>query len=147
MARVAAHQRTMRVRISGGATRESALIAGVLAQNGFVIAEAGTPFDLRLTLAEGSSERISCGDLMLDSARREATRSDRSVRLTGIECALLATLMRADGALTKDALLATVWGYAFDPGTNVVAVHISRLRHKIGTDAIIFTPDGYRLAY
>jgi len=141
----AAHHRAMRVLISGGSTREGALIAAALAGSGFVIAEAGTPFDVRLTLGEGLSERIACGDLALDPARREVTRGDRTARLTGIECALLATLMRADGPLAKDALLDTVWGYAFDPGTNVVAVHISRLRSKIGGDAIVYTRDGYRL--
>jgi DNA-binding response OmpR family regulator len=135
----------MRVLISGGATREGALIAAALAGSGFVIAEAGTPFDLRLTLGQALSERLSRGGLTLDPARREATRAGRNVRLTGIECALLATLMRADAPLGKDALLHTVWGYSFDPGTNVVAVHISRLRSKIGADAIVYTRDGYQL--
>jgi len=135
----------MRVLISGGATRESALIAAALAGNGFVIAEAGTPFDVRLTVGEAYSERIARDDLVLDPTRREVTWGDRSVRLTSIECGLLATLMRAESPLGKDALLDTVWGYSFDPGTNVVAVHISRLRAKIGTDRIVYTRDGYKL--
>jgi len=135
----------MRVLILGGATRESALIAAALAGNGFVIAEAGTPFDLRLTVGEGYSQRIARDDLTLDPARREVAWGDRSARLTSIECALLATLMRAEVPLGKDALLDTVWGYAFDPGTNVVAVHISRLRSKIGADRIVYTRNGYRL--
>jgi DNA-binding response OmpR family regulator len=136
----------MRVLISGGATREGTLIAAALAGSGFVIAEAGTPFDLRLTLGHAPSERIVRGDLTLDPARREAIRGDRRAKLTGIECALLATLMRADAPLSKDTLIYTVWGYSFDPGTNVVAVHISRLRAKIGADAIFYTRDGYQLA-
>ena len=141
-----AHHAGMRVLISGRATREGSLIAAALAGSGFVIAEAGTPFDLRLTLGQAQAGLLMHGDLTLDPARREARRADRRAKLTGIECALLATLIRADEPLSKEALLDIVWGYSFDPGTNVVAVHVSRLRSKIGADAILYRRDGYRLA-
>jgi DNA-binding response OmpR family regulator len=62
---------------------------------------------------------------------------DRPVELTAREFALLDTLMRhADQILSREQLLSQVWGYSFDPTTNLVGVYINALRKKLGADAI-----------
>ena len=63
-----------------------------------------------------------------------------------MELAILVHLARTHRPSDRTALLAAVWGYDFDPGTNVVAVQISRLRSKLGAALIASGRDGYRLA-
>lgn len=59
------------------------------------------------------------------------------VALTALEFDLLALLVRRrDAALTREALLHQVWGYQYTGETRTVDVHIQRLRHKLGADAI-----------
>jgi len=74
-----------------------------------------------------------CSDaLTLDLIRRTATVRGERLDLTPTEFSLLAALLRERGApLSRRALLREVWGYEFDPGTNVVDVHVNRLRRKL----------------
>jgi two-component system OmpR family response regulator len=63
---------------------------------------------------------------------RKVTRGDRQIALQPREFKLLEYLMRhADQVVTRTMLLENVWDYHFDPQTNVIDVHISRLRSKI----------------
>jgi len=76
--------------------------------------------------------RLQVGDITLDLLRREATRAGRSVHLQPRELALLEVLMRQAGRIvTRTMFLETVWGYHFDPQTNIVESHLSRLRAKL----------------
>ena len=134
----------MRVMIEG-AGEAASRIAAALARDGFDIAGPAAPFDLLLTLSD-SAGRLQAGDILLDLATRRAARGGRSVRLTGIEFAILAHLIRERRTVSRAALLQAVWGYRFDPGTNLVAVHIARLRGKIGRDAVKTVGCGYVLA-
>jgi two-component system, OmpR family, response regulator len=70
--------------------------------------------------------------LALDLIRRTVTVRGERLDLTPTEFSLLAALLRERGApLSRRALLREVWGYEFDPGTNVVDVHVNRLRRKL----------------
>jgi two-component system, OmpR family, response regulator len=72
------------------------------------------------------------GDLSMDLLSRKVTRSGKGVVLQPREFKLLEYLMRhADQVVTRTMLLENVWDYHFDPQTNVVDVHVSRLRQKI----------------
>jgi two-component system OmpR family response regulator len=95
--------------------------------------------------------RLCVGELVLDRLTLQVTRGARAIDLTPTERGLLEQLLLAGGAVVaRDALLRTVWGYDFDPGTNVVDVHIGRLRRKIdgaGEPALLHAVRGvgYRL--
>jgi len=72
------------------------------------------------------------GGLTLDLQRRLALVSGRPVPLSSREFSLLEFLMRHEGQVcTRTELLETIWGYTFDPGSNVVDVYVSRLRQKL----------------
>jgi len=76
--------------------------------------------------------RITVGDLVLDLLTRKVHRAGREIPLQPREFNLLEFLMRhADQVVTRGMLLEQVWGIHFDPQTNVIDVHISRLRAKI----------------
>lgn len=76
---------------------------------------------------------LSVGHLRLDRISREVCWQDRSVDLTGREFNLIEYLMRSAGRVfTRTQILEHVWGYDFDPSTNVVDVCIQRIRKKIG---------------
>ena len=82
----------------------------------------------------GGSEptQVQVADLELDLLRREARRGTRRIELQPREFRLLEYLMRQAGrVVTRTMLLEAVWDYHFDPQTNVIDVHISRLRQKI----------------
>lgn len=82
--------------------------------------------------ASGESTRLRVGDLELDLLSREARRGDKRIELQPREFRLLEYLMRqAERVVTRTMLLEAVWDYHFDPQTNVIDVHISRLRQKI----------------
>ena len=71
-------------------------------------------------------------DLELDARTRKVTRGGRKIDLTTREFQLLEFLMRHAGqSVPRTMLLEKVWEYHFDPQTNVIDVHISRLRAKI----------------
>lgn len=80
----------------------------------------------------GAGEELRCGNLKLDLRTRRLDSATRRVELSQREFALMQHLMRRAGAVcTRTELLGEVWGYAFDPGSNVVDVTIARLRSKI----------------
>ena len=80
--------------------------------------------------AEESSYRV--GDLELDRLSRRVTRGAEKIELQPREFRLLEYLMKHAGqVVTRTMLLENVWDYHFDPQTNVIDVHISRLRSKI----------------
>jgi two-component system OmpR family response regulator len=93
---------------------------------------------------------LVCADLAIDAARRRVSRGGRSIALHPREFAVLAHLARhRDRVVTRAALYAAVWQRDFDPGTNVVAVAVSRLRAKLESEGgrLIHTvADGYMLS-
>lgn len=94
---------------------------------------------------EPSVQRV--GDVTLDIRTRRASVGGRTVELTAREFGLLETFMRhPDQVLSREQLLSHVWGYDFDPGSNVVEVYVRALRRKLG-DKVIETARGmgYRL--
>jgi two-component system, OmpR family, response regulator len=87
--------------------------------------------------SSGASEptRLVAGELVLDLLTRDVTRAGRRLELQPLEFALLEYLMRNAGRpLSKTMILEHVWGYDFDPQTNVVDVLVSRLRTKVDRD-------------
>ena len=81
------------------------------------------------------SPRLVVGDLVLDRLARSVERQGRAIDLRPREFALLELLMRNAGrAVSKTMILSEVWGYSFDPGSNVVDVLVFRLREKIDRD-------------
>ena len=86
--------------------------------------------------ASGAPEptRLQVGELSLDLLKREARRGETKLELQPREFALLEYLMRHSGeAVSKTMLLEHIWGYEFDPQTNVVDVLVCRLRKKLET--------------
>jgi len=78
---------------------------------------------------------LTVGDLSTDLLRREVIRSGTKIDLQPREFALLEYLMRNDGrVVSKTMIIEHVWGYGFDPLTNIVDVVISRLRNKVDRD-------------
>ena len=76
---------------------------------------------------------LQCGDLVVNLVSREVNAGETSVDLTNREFILLELLMRSpDRVFTRIQILVHVWGYDFDPQTNVVDVYVRRLRNKIG---------------
>jgi DNA-binding response OmpR family regulator len=91
---------------------------------------------LRRASGAGETTRLSVGGLTLDLLTRRVTRDGRALDLQPREFALLEYLMRNAGRpVSKALILEHVWGYAFDPQTNVVEVLLSRLRTKVDGDA------------
>ena len=90
--------------------------------------------------------RLRSGELELDLLRRHAVAAGVRLDLTQIEFALLATLLRAGGdPVSRRDLLREVWNLSFDPGTNVVDVHVNRLRRKLedaGFSSVVRTVRG-----
>jgi two-component system OmpR family response regulator len=79
-----------------------------------------------------AATRLKVADLELDLLSRKASRAGQAIDLQPREFQLLETLMRHAGqVMTRTMLLEQVWNYHFDPQTNVIDVHISRLRQKI----------------
>ena len=93
-------------------------------------------------------EVLRSGELSLDVGRLQADVGQGPVSLTRLEFLLLRELMgHAGHSVPKDQLLASIWGYDFDPGSNVVDVCVRRLRSKLGFDLIkTVRGAGYRLA-
>ena len=86
----------------------------------------------RATAAVTNETELRVGNLVLDLLARVARRSDRVIDLQPREFQLLEYLMRHAGqVVTRTMLLEHVWDYHFDPQTNVIDVHVSRLRGKI----------------
>ena len=101
----------------------------------FAYAELSARIDslLRRRQSVGSEvTELRVGDLELNLLTREARRGGKTIELQPREFRLLEYLMRqAERVVTRTMLLEAVWDYHFDPQTNVIDVHISRLRQKI----------------
>ena len=99
-----------------------------------------------------ATTRLALGDLEMDLLARKVRRGGQEIELLPREFRLLEFLMRRAGhVVTRTMLLENVWDYHFDPQTNVIDVHISRLRQKIdkGFDRPLLHTvrgAGYRLA-
>ena len=79
--------------------------------------------------------RLCVGDLTLNLIDRTVLRSGKNIELSAKEFALLEYLMRNAGqALTRTMILDKVWGYDFDTSSNIIDVHINKLRSKIDKD-------------
>ena len=86
----------------------------------------------RSTAGLNMDTRLKVGDLELDQLSRTASRAGKAIELQPREYRLLEYLMRHAGqVVTRTMLLEQVWDYHFDPQTNVIDVHISRIRSKI----------------
>ncbi|HTT05205.1 MAG TPA: response regulator transcription factor [Steroidobacteraceae bacterium] len=89
----------------------------------------------RRSQVESVQTRLEVADLRMDLLTRKVTRGDRDIALQPREFKLLEYLMRhADQVVTRTMLLENVWDYHFDPQTNLIDVHISKLRQKIDAD-------------
>ena len=106
---------------------------------------------LRLRTDTGSSggmpTQLTHNGLTLDLRTRRATVGERSVDLSAREFALAETFLRNAGqVLSREQLLSNVWGFDFDPGSNVVDVYVRYLRKKLGAERFETVRGmGYRL--
>jgi DNA-binding response OmpR family regulator len=91
---------------------------------------------------------LRAGNIVLDLRTRRASTDGRTVDLTAREFTMLEVLIRHAGqVLSREQLLSHVWGYDYDPGSNVVDVYIGYLRRKLGSNSIETVRGmGYRLA-
>ena len=92
--------------------------------------------------------RLGFDDLEIDLITRRVTRAGDRIELQPREFSLLEFLLRHQGqVVTRSMLLECVWDYHFDPGTNVIDVHVSRLRKKLdaGSQKSLLRGAGYRL--
>lgn len=99
------------------------------------------------TEGSASTPDPQAGDIRLDVRTRNAHVGGRVVELSAREFALAEEFVRNAGqVLSREQLLSRVWGYDFDPGSNVVDVYVGYLRQKLGGDAIeTLRGMGYRL--
>jgi DNA-binding response OmpR family regulator len=90
---------------------------------------------------------LRVGDAALDLRTRRITIGERTVELTAREFALAEMFFRHPGqVLSREQLLSHVWGYDYDPGSNVVDVYVRYLRKKLGAQRIsTLRGMGYRL--
>lgn len=102
---------------------------------------------LRATGAD-SAMVLRQGNVELDLRTRRVTLEEREVELSAREFALTEFFLRhPDQVLSREQLLSSVWGYDFDPGSNVVDVYVRYLRRKLGSDIIQTVRGmGYRLS-
>jgi DNA-binding response OmpR family regulator len=100
---------------------------------------------------QATADVLEVGDLRLDLGTRRVERAGEEIKLTAREFELLAYLMRHPGqVLSREQILNAVWGFEYEPGTNVLEVYVSYLRGKLrrnGSEAPIETVRGagYRL--
>ncbi|MGW0788369.1 response regulator transcription factor [Streptomyces sp. NPDC002911] len=80
---------------------------------------------------------LRSGDLTLDLRTRRARAAERTVDLTAREFVLLELFLRhPDQVLSREQILSHVWGYDFDPGSNIVDVYVRALRKKLGAERL-----------
>lgn len=92
---------------------------------------------LRSPTDAAPSDEIIVGDVRLDTRKRRAFNAGREVNLSAREFALADVLMRNQGqVLSREQLLSLVWGYDFDPGSNIVDVYFGYLRKKLGAELV-----------
>jgi DNA-binding response OmpR family regulator len=104
---------------------------------------------VHLRRSYGDDRVIRAGDFVLDLTRRQARLDDRVVDLSDREFRVLHRLVEHAGeVVSRERLLSDVWGYHFDPHSNVVDVCVRRLRKKLGPSPPIETirHAGYRLS-
>ncbi|RLB80130.1 MAG: DNA-binding response regulator [Deltaproteobacteria bacterium] len=90
---------------------------------------------LRRGQISDQTQKLIIGDLVLDRVTRQARRDDKIIELTAKEFQLLEYMMRNTGhILTKTMILDRVWGYDFDTQSNIIEVHVNRLRAKVDKD-------------
>lgn len=118
----------------------------------FSLAELAARIRAQLRIASQTPQTsLTAGDIEVNLITREVRRDGQLIRLSTTEFELLAYLMRNRGhVLTREQILRAVWGYDYDPGTNVVDVYVGYLRRKLkrgDTRAPIVTirSVGYRL--
>lgn len=86
----------------------------------------------RKSAAAVTTTRLHVGELEMDLLARKVKRAGKQIDLLPREFRLLEYLMRHEGnVVTRTMLLENVWDYHFDPQTNVIDVHVARLRQKI----------------
>jgi DNA-binding response OmpR family regulator len=105
----------------------------------FALAELVARVRARLRQPNGPpvARYLRAGPVTLDLVGRVADAGSGPVPLSDREGLLLQHLLRKEGQVcTRQELLADVWGYSFDPGSNVVDVYIGRLRSKLGAELI-----------
>ncbi len=86
------------------------------------------------SVAQSPTTTLSQGDVEIDLITREVRRAGVPVRLSTTEFELLTYLLRNTGrVLSREQILRAVWGYEYDPGTNVVDVYVGYLRRKLRT--------------
>jgi DNA-binding response OmpR family regulator len=101
--------------------------------------------------AQAPATALSAGELEMDLITREVSYAGEPVRLSTTEFELLAYLLRNRGrVLGRDQILRAVWGYDYDPGTNVVDVYVGYLRRKLRSGSerspiVTVRSVGYRL--
>ncbi|WP_019145462.1 response regulator transcription factor [Aeromicrobium massiliense] len=105
---------------------------------------------VRLRLRDQSEPAVlelTVGDVTLDLRRHRASLGDKVVELSAREMTLAEVLVRHRGqVLSREQLLSQVWGYDFDPGSNVVDVYVGYLRKKLGSDFVTTVRGaGYRV--
>jgi len=105
---------------------------------------------LRASSEATGTTTLSGAGIELDLISRQVLRAGETVRLSSTEFELLHYLMRNSGrVLTREQILRAVWGYEYDPGTNVVDVYIGYLRRKLAhgersTPIVTVRTVGYR---
>jgi len=101
----------------------------------FALVELLARLDALVRRRDGTAREVTklrVADLEMDLLKRTVRRDDRAVELQPREFRLLEFLLRhAEQVVTRTMLLEAVWDYHFDPQTNVIDVHISRLRQKV----------------
>jgi len=95
----------------------------------------------------GDATVLTHGGLSLDLRSRRARVGDKEIDLSAREFALAEAFLRSPGqVLSREQLLSSVWGYDFDPGSNVVDVYVRYLRNKVGAARVATVRGmGYRL--
>jgi two-component system OmpR family response regulator len=100
----------------------------------FALAEMTARVEVLLRRRQSDAKKLVLryGDLELDLVSHTARRAGRDLRLFPKEVKLLEMFMRNSGqVLTRTMIFETVWGYSFDPGTNLIDVHVRALRRKL----------------
>ena len=102
---------------------------------------------LKETGTEAASTELTRGEVRIDLLRRQVWVAERLVELSARELSLAEILLKNRGnVLSREQLLSHVWGFDFDPGSNVVDVYIGYLRKKLGSDFVTTVRGfGYRV--
>jgi two-component system OmpR family response regulator len=114
----------------------------------FALSEMAARVEVLLRRRKADADRLLLrfADLELDLVNHVARRAGRDLRLFPKELKLLEMFMRNSGqALTRTMIFETVWGYRFDPGTNLIDVHVGTLRKKLeaaGAPPLLHTARG-----